>query len=303
MAIEFKVSTPTQKVINLAIDSQKELERVSIQIASGEKYGDFVGYAQDGNVGKLISFKEIADSSTAYTRSNDLIIARNNFADQSLEQLQNIASDVASLITKRRNGASGDVLPITSEAQGYLNEIEGSLNVQFDGIHIFSGSKSDTPAVSNLQTSNLDENDLPTANFYQGNDQAPSIKISDSQELTYGVTGNNQAFQELVGAIHLALKGDAENSDATLGEALDLINSAVNGLANARSVILSANVSLKNANSVHSDIDLVINENLTDITGTDIVEATTIMKEIEAQVQATFTAFSRLSNLRLSNFL
>ncbi len=303
MALEISAATPTQIVLKLASKNQDELKKVSIQISSGQKHTDFIGFAEDATTESFLGFKTSIGNIDTYVRSNNSGIARAKTADSSIAKIQELATDLAKLLVQRRNAASGDNIPFTNEAESILQKIADQLNIQFDGRYLFAGSKTDTRPVTNITSSNLGTGDAPTDIYYQGDNVVPTVKSSDSEEVEYGVLANTQAFKDLIGAAHLGIAADEEESDNKLGSAIDLVNSAISDLTSVRAVTQSAISKMDKSNQTHNDIKLLIQENLDKVSQTDIVQATSKMSDLQAIVQASYLAFTRLSNLRLTNFL
>ncbi len=304
MAIDFKPLTPSTFVINLAIKNQSELEKVSTQIATSNQHQDFKGYAGDGSAERLISFKETLSNVENYVTANTIIKARLDTMNQSVQKIQDIAANFAQLITLSRNAASGSDIPLAVQGEAALDSIAAQLNVKFDGRYLFSGSKTDTAAVSDLNlNTNLNSSNEPTDNYYQGDSSPPSIKVSDFQDVSYGVLANDPAFQKLIGAINLAMDGHAAGDDTKLAAAFDMVDDAINGLTAVRANIIASTTSVTDATEIHRSVDLTITENIKNISSTDIVEATTTMSNLQALVQATYIAYNRLSQLKLSNFI
>lgn len=303
MTLDLKPLTATQQVISLALKNQDNLKKVSIQISSGFKNPDFKGFAVDGTTEQFVALKETVNNLEAFQRSNTLAISRAKTSDEVISSIQDIASSFAELLARRRNDASGDHIPLESEAYSALDNIAGKLNIKFDGRYLFAGSKTNTKPISDLSSSTLNADDTPNASYYSGDSDAPSVRASETQTINYGVTANEDAFQELIGAIHLAIKANTNDSDIQFSSAIDMLNSSVEKLASVRSKVVSAVDNLEGINVQHGNSNVFISENLTKISQTDIVEATTRMSELEAIVQASYLAFNRISNLRLSNFL
>lgn len=303
MSLDIQTMNPTQVVLKLASQNQEELQKVSIQISSGNKNEDFKGFAADATTESFLSFKATLGDIDTHVRSNNTAISRAKVTDTAITNLQSIANDLSTLITERRNGASGSNLPIDVEVQGMLDKIAGELNVKFDGRYLFAGSKTNTAPIANIQTSNLDENGDPTDNYYQGDNDVPTVRSSDSETTTYGVLGNDSAFQSLIAAANLLKEGHDTNDDAFLSKAMDLVGTAVQQLATARANALTSIDRMTKSNSTHSDFKLLIQGNLDKVSQTDIVQATSKMSELQAIVQAGYLAFSRMSSLQLTNYL
>lgn len=303
MALDIQSMSSTQVVLRLASKNQDELQKVSVQIASGNKHQDFKGFAEDATTESFLSYKAELAKITAYTNSNNSAISSAKTTESSISSLQGLADDLSTLITTRRNGASGDSLPIAIEAKGILEKIAGALNVKFNGRYLFAGSKTNTEPVTNIQTTNLDDNNATTDSYYQGNNDVPSIRSSDAEVTDYGVLGNDQAFQNLIGAAHLLIAGDAANDDSLLASANEMLNTSIEQLATTRAGALTAINRMTKTNSTHTDFKLLIQGNLDDVSQTDIVQATSKMSELQTIVQASYLAFSRLSGLQLTNYL
>ncbi|MCE3233069.1 MAG: flagellar hook-associated protein FlgL [Rickettsiaceae bacterium] len=303
MAIEIKNSTNTQILINLASQRQDELKNVSIQIATGDKYTDYKGFAVDSNVERFISLNQMSASTNSFIQSNNIINSKITTINQAVDQLQGIAADLTQLIAQSRNSASSDDIPLETIGQSMLDDIAGRLNVKFDGNYLFSGTKTDTMPVQNIHSDILGTDDVPTATYYHGDSVYASIKISSSQTLTYGVNANDEAFKQLIGAVQLAMRGHSEGDADTMQAAMDMANEAVSSLASVRAQLGTSQKNIANANATHSDVKLMTGQNLIEVSQTDVVEATTRMSELQATIQATYLAFQRLSELRLSNYL
>src|SRR5690242_11617929 len=123
MAIDFKPLTPSNYVINLAIKNQSELEKVSTQIATSNQHEDFKGYAEDGSAERLISFKETLSNVNNYITANDIVKSRLDTMNQSVQKIQEIASNFLQLITLSRNAASGSDIPLDIQGRAALDSI------------------------------------------------------------------------------------------------------------------------------------------------------------------------------------
>jgi len=303
MTIDISPATPTKVVLRLTSKNQEAIQKVSMQIASGNKHETFEGFAEDAATEKYLKFKTTLGDIGTHIRSNDTAIAKAKTMDSSIQELQDLATDLTVLIAQRRNSASGESLPIDIQVKGILDKIAGQLNVKFDGLFLFAGSKTNTKPVVDIQTSNLDVNNAPTASYYKGDNAVPSVRSSNSEEIEYGVLANNEAFRNLIGAAHLLIAGHANNDDTILASATDLANTAVTGLTSARAIGLIAVDRMQKATASHHDFNILILNNLNEISQTDIVQATSTMSELQAIIQAGYMAFSRLSNLKLTDYL
>jgi len=304
MTIELKVPTATQAIIDISSKKQDQIREVSIQIATGDKHQDFQGLASEGNAERFLSLSSTITSSETYIKSNEIILARSRTMEQALAQVIDVASEVADTIAQRNNSASGGEIPINVLAESFLENIATALNTRSDGRYLFAGTKTDTKPVENLQSSNINSDGISAnAIYYRGNSDVVSIKLSQSQELSYGVNANNEAFQNLIGSVHLLMEGHNNDDKDILADATDMINNAVEQLVSIAASTRAATNTILQSTAVHTDVAQLAYENFVDVSAVNVAEATTRMAELEATIQATYLAFNRLSGLRLSNFL
>jgi flagellar hook-associated protein 3 FlgL len=304
MTIDIKVPTPIQTIINLASKKQEELRDVSIQASTGKKHQDFQSLAADANVERFVSLSATLKSTETYEKSNDIILARTQKMEQTLEQMIELADEAKEIITQRNNGATGQNVPVDALAPSFIERLESFLNTRFDGRYIFAGTKTDTKPVQNLNTSNVDSATLTTtSNYYRGNSDIVSINISQSEELSYGITANNSAFQKLAGSIHLLMEGHDSDDLDIIGDSFTMIDEALNEIISLRANTNAASTTISNATIVHRSVNKLAFENFSDVANVDVPTAQTRMIELEAIIQSSYLAFNRLSGLRLSNFL
>lgn len=306
MAIDITPLSSTQVTLKLATKNQDALQEASKQIASGTKHDDFKGYAEDATTENFLNLTDTIKQIETHVSANNIAIARAKAEDSAISELQSLATDLAALITQRRNSASGTGVPVNIEAASILDKIATQLNVRFDGRYLFAGSKTNTKPIADIQTTNITEingTSTATANYYSGDSDIASVRSSDSEIVEYGVLASDDAFKHLIGAAHLAISGHVNNNDTTLQSAMDMVNTAVEKLTTARATTKLAIKKIEKANTTHADFKLLIQENLNDVSQTDIVAATAKMSELQTIVQAGYLAYSRISNLKLVNFL
>jgi flagellar hook-associated protein 3 FlgL len=268
MAITDIPKTGAQRIIAQALKSQEIYEELSTQISTGKLHQDLKGYAGDGTLERLLSATEVQSSLDDYTRSNTLAISRLNTMETALDKLTSLATDASELITGARNSASGNFLPVDSDVESLLNEIASSLNAKFNGKYLFSGSKTDTePVGSDVQFSNVIDG-AATSGYYQGDSQVATVKASETQEVSYGVTADDDAFSDLIGSLHLLVEGYNSGDDSVLASASEMVTRATESVIALQGEIKSSINTLDSINSTHEDAKTLIQENLNDISST-----------------------------------
>lgn len=297
-----RISTASLHKQNLASinDVFGQLTALNKQISTGRKAHSFTDL--NGKVELVSGLEGKLKKIDTYIQNNNIAVTRLEVMNNSISQIQDIASDFTSSITLRRSlvGASG--FDFQQEALAALDKIADALNVDVAGRFLFSGSRTNTEPVTTPipDLSTIGEIDN---SYYQGNSDILRTRASDSAEIDYGVTADDLGFQQLIASIKTAIEADNTNSNARFEEAINLINSAVDNIASTRARVNANTVLIKDHNTQHEQIKLVFREALANEVETDIAEASIKIASNETILQATYSTFARLSNLRLSDFL
>lgn len=297
-----RVSTASLHRQNLS-DMQNmfsQLADLNKQISSGRIADNFADL--NGSVERISGLETRTRKAESYISSNDLIETRLNLMNQSIEQLQQVAQDFASSLTLRRNPAAERGFDFTQNAEATLTVIVSQLNINVEGRYLFSGSKTDTAPVA-TPVPNLVETGVADSGYYNGDTVQLTARISDSFEIQYGVTADDSAFQNLIAAVKTGIAGDSADDDSILGEAVGLINAAIEDLAVTRAKVNSNILAVQDATDQHESLNLFWKEGLSDEIDTDIAAASIRVATNETILQATFQTFARLSELSLTRFL
>jgi flagellar hook-associated protein 3 FlgL len=304
MSGNFKIPTLVDQNLAFVRKNQRFLDQVNVSIASGKQYQDYKGYAEKRNIESLTILSSRMSDIDSFKRANMLAKSELETSNYAISRLQTIASNLSTLLTKRRS-ATGESVPFNTETTKMLEEIASVLNTRENGNYIFSGSKTNTAPVdtNTIKNSTLDSANNPTDTYYRGDNEESSVRLNDTESLEYGVNANDSAFKNLIGAIHLARAGDTANNFLTLGNAVTLLNDTISDLAAVRSNIRTDSNLISSNQQQLDDLQNLLRKKLTTIQDTDIVEASSHLSELETQMQASFYALTRLSQISLTSFL
>lgn len=287
---------------------QGKLGEVQRQISSGVEFNNFADLTAQQKTTYVLDLKHQVRGVEDFLHGNTLIGTRLDTMNTATSTIIDVSADVIGLITQRNNPATGTALPVQELADSFLSTIQGSLNAQLEGRYVFSGSRTNTPAVSNITESNVAynaESNLYEANqqYYQGDDVHLQAYVSEEQSITYGVTANHPAFQKLIAAVHMLKKGDLTDNETMLMQANDLANEAMKELTSVQAGINSNRTIINANNEDHQDYKVFLKNAKDDAIGTDIGEASLNLANYQANLQAMFLAVSRIGSLKLSDFL
>ncbi len=290
---------------------QAGLAKIQDQISSGFRESTFTGYGND--IGRVVELEASIKVTERYQRGNQLVIGRLEAMDGAVSQLQTIAQEFRNTLLNKRSGvgASVNLLEFTDSA---FEQVADSLNTKFLNRFLFSGSKTNMPAIPSnaLDETNMvsgaDGQRIPSASYYGGDSLVYSVKASNEVSLNYGITGDHPAFQQLIAAMHEAQRAEeyAFNSSASVEaveSAVDLVNQALSELSNIQASVNSDRVRIEALNNQHSRVLVEFKSAFTEIAQTDVVEASIQSSLTQASLEAVMQTFARISNLSLVDFL
>lgn len=286
--------------LNDVTRTQERLGTLQTQISSGLKAGTFEDlngqveiYTQLNNKVRLLG--QLKDG-------NVVGIGRLRTADQSLSGLENTANSLINLITNAINTATAPSLNLKQQVDGILNQFANQLNVTYDGHYVFGGTNTTQPPVTSASVTNAIIG-IPDNVYYGGSQDDVVYRANEQVTYPFPVRADDPAFQKIFAAANLAVSAFNSRDTAGLETARRLAQDGNTDLIAARTRL---NTTLVNTTTINSQLDAQINylKGLTgQIADTDIVAATTQVSNFEAVLQATYQVYSRLSQLRLSDFL
>jgi flagellar hook-associated protein 3 FlgL len=279
---------------------QARLANLQNQQSSGVKTDTFEG--MDGQVETFVQFEAKMGKTQTLIDNNTVLLSRMQTTDVALDQIISLADDFQDLLIQRRNGATGQDVQFEISARAMLESIAAQLNTAQEGRYLFSGTRTDTQPVTTPVPDSAVPG-VPDDLYYNGNDTDLFARVQETYEIQYNVRANDEVFQQLFAAINLGLRGAAENSQDVLQDATTMITDALDGLISLRAEVQQNIVNVEEINARHEQMILYwtgLNEK---IIKTDILSVSTEVAMSEAILQASFSSFSRLNELRLTDYL
>lgn len=279
---------------------QSNLANLQNQISSGVKSDSFEGL--NGQVEPFVQFEAKIKKTQTLLENNTIIMARMQTTDVALDQVINIADDFQDLLIQRRNPVSGDDLQFEISARALMEAAAAQLNTAQEGRYLFAGSRTNEQPVKTPVPGSITPG-VPDDLYYQGNDRDLYARVQETFEVQYNVRANESGFQKLFAAINLGLSGDASGSQDVLADATELITDAIDEIISVRAQVQQNIVNVEEINGRHEQLKLYwtgLNEK---IIKTDLLSASTEVALSESILQASFSSFARLNELRLTDFL
>ena len=304
-----RISTKSfhQGTVNDMTRLQTELTSISKQISSGNNVQDFTELSKLGQTERVLGFQNQKAKVDNYIQNNTIINNRLQSYNTSVANIIDVAESLRNTLLLRRTPTTGGELPLQEIVQSDLATVKGNLNVQSEGRYLFSGGRTNTQPVGDTSQPNYTLNTAgeydTNANYYQGDGQKFTINAADALEVEYGITADNPAFQKLFAAMQLAMQGDLNDDDSMLASAIDMVTASISDLSSLQANINNNITILDTANDNHEDFKLYLDQSISDITETDIGMASIDFSTAQTTLQAAFSVFSRISSLKLSDYL
>ncbi len=281
-------------------NTQLDLAKLNKQITSGKKADTFTGLGNDVN--RVLSLEASIKESERFIRGNQTIVNRLNVMDLALSQMIEVAQQFKSNIANELS-PSAPSQNLSAIADNTLDIIADSLNRQEASRSLFAGSKTDTPAVGDLKAVTNLLDGQPTANYYLGDDLTFTIQATRQTTVEYGIKANDTAFQNLIGAVNMAISAEESGLHENMVTASDMLDDALSQLINLRSKIGANIETLEDSNVQHEGVKFQLESVLGQVTETDIVQASIEVSMNEALLTATMQTFARITSLNLTDFL
>jgi flagellar hook-associated protein 3 FlgL len=297
--------TQTNYLISSNLRLQGSYSESQIQLSSGMKSQDYAGIAKDAT--RLLNLESDYDRITQQSENAQLALDRSEMMYSALGSILDAARNFSADLSATVSGFGLEGTDLINNAETTLSLIAGSLNVTLADRYLFSGSATNTAPVDvnaagfGGQIYVAPVPSSPDTGYYQGNDYVHRVEASDSFTVNYGVNADNPAFEKMIRALDLIIT--TPNDQATLNEAFRVLEEGLDDVA-----VLQASISQKT-----QTIDLQIVENLevlnlidneiVDIREIDAAEVSVKLKQLEAQLEASYSVTTDLIKLNLADYI
>lgn len=291
-----------QTTVKQMLNLQSGLAKIQGQISSGQNASTFTDLATAGDLQQVTSLETQLQQVNNYVTNNGIVTNQVNAATTAVGNLISVATNVRNLITTRLSPA-GTVTPVDSEAQSFLSTIQDALNTNYAGTYIFAGGQTNTPPVGDINSISNIVNGVATSNYYKGDDTQLKVNNSDNTALTYNVTADSPGFQQLIGAINLAVTAQANNDNSGFTNALNMVNNAITNITAVQTTLSDTGSALSQISSSQQNVQEYLNQYISADVATDIPSATVQATLDETSLEATYQVFAKISQLSLTQYL
>lgn len=291
------------RIVSLIMQTQNDANDVQQQISSGKKSQTYQGIAQDA--ARLVNLEVAHVRVDQYVKNNGQVDDRLQVMESNVGQIGDILSQFKTLLVNALNQGNAAELDLPTNAGQMLNQVATLLNANLDGRHLFSGSMTDTAPVdlSALPVSYT----IPTSNgdasgYYQGDTTQLTVRADDNLNLQYGITADSTGFEQTIRALDMVVKG-APTDTTMLSHALDVVNSAIDNVANIRTKIGNTRSTIAEIDKSHSNFQQFADQTIGDLENTDVTAAITRLNSAQTTLQASYMTLSALGKMNLMQFM
>jgi flagellar hook-associated protein 3 FlgL len=291
----------SEQMIAAAMRTEAVMADEQTQESSGVKSQFFGGYGADT--------QHVVNLQVSVTRAQSYIDAA-TLADNKTQVMYSAIGSVTDLITNLRTqlsaattGSNTTTASVISSAQQMLTEMGSILNTQYDNQYVFGGART-TQAPVDLTSFSSGTGSTTTADtsYYKGDGEIASVKVADDQTVSYGITADNPAFEQVMRVLKFVANASTLSS-TDITNALDLASSALDATATVQAKLSSAASQIESAKSRQSDYQSYAQTLASDLTGVDVAAVTAQLSAFQAQLTASYSAIAKIQSLNLANYL
>lgn len=309
--------TNQQMILSATLRNQARFADTQLQVATGKVSQTFSGISQDTS--RLTNLKNELAKTEQYIENIDVVTKRLEFMEFGLEQIDDMARDMRSLIRSNLNGDAATTVNLQALAQQYLEQVTEIMNLRDDSRYLFAGGKTDTKPVdlaNGVYTPPVPPPFDATVDtgYYEGDASIAEVRIDDTVVVQYGVLASESAFEKIVRSLdHVAQTTFTSPITAAekqmLNDAITALTEAVedNGTSKtigelASDVVLDHRL-LDSQREKHQQYANFASTSIGEIENVDTAEAITFLNFQQVQLQASYELIARIGTLSLTNFL
>lgn len=295
MVMRVATFASSQSLLQAAMRIQVKQAEATMQQASGEVSDDYGGLGT--KAGNVVSLQASMTRSKAYEEAA-------NTASTRVETMYNaVGSILDNLSTFKATLASSDISSDTLEttAQSALESVVALMNTQLDGRYLFAGSAVDTLPVDIDSIEGSSATSQDDLDYYQGDDQVTSVRVSTSHTVSYGVTADDDSFRQALWAISTIANGSTDSDSVT--QAINMLADAIDGMSTVQTKLSLSASALEDAASSQEEYQTTTEDLISNLSEVDITTVAANMSNYEAQLEAAYAAIGKIANLSLASYL
>ncbi|RXH25929.1 flagellar hook protein FlgL [Bradyrhizobium nanningense] len=301
--VAMRVATFAQsnRMIADAMRVESVMANKQIQESTGVIATDFGGYGSDA--------QHVVNLQVSVTRAQSYVDAA-TLADSKIQVMYSAIGSMTDILTQLRSqlsaastGGSTETNSVITTAQQMLQEMGSLMNTQYDGRYVFAGGKTDTAPVDLTSfSSGVGSTTAADTSYYKGDDEIASVRVASDETVSYGVTADNSAFEEVMRVLKFVANSTTLSS-SDISSALDLAGTALDDTAAVQARLSNAASSIETASARQTDYKSYAETLSNDLTGVDVAAITAQLSTYQAQLTASYSALAKILSINLASYL
>lgn len=313
---------------NNLTSAQKLMSTLAQQLATGKKSSSLTDYTSS-EAQKLMNFSNTLTQNKGFLAAINTVTPRISSYDTALTSLESVASDASSLATSSTTYNSEQNSATKEQIKGFMQQVGYYLNQKVGDRYIFAGSRYSEIPVKDLTTLPVPPTEtspyvttgtaVPSYDTdYSATDPTASVPaayaqdevtIDVSQKLTYGVTSTQEGFQKLVMGLRWAYAAtqdtttDHTNYGTYMQQARDLISEGLVEIRGIHASISNASATLEESKDLHNTNITTLQSQIDDIQNVDINEVAVQINTFQVELEASYAATAKMTNLSILKYL
>lgn len=316
----------------------RQFDLLNFRVATGKQFRELKAFGN--RAPQILDLQNEISSRDGYIRSIGLANVNLRSYEVTIDRMIEVANDLVKASAPLSSDEPNFATTAETTAVNLLVEIEANLNIEIGERFLFGGTRFDTAPVVELSSLPIyTANDIGIANTVETANDIPTyvvdaggantavsyhtqganavdarsyeranLTIADNISVAYGLTANEEAFQNLIEA-GIRFRSAAQpgltsaEREAFLAEAEVLSLSARDQLRQLQSINGLNQARLTQQTDAHNSFISISQIALDDITLADDATAAAELASLSSQIQASFTTIARRNQLSLVNFL
>ncbi|WP_426441522.1 flagellin [Bradyrhizobium genosp. P] len=301
MAMRVATFAQSELMTASAMRLEAVMANEQVQESSGQQSQDIAGYGS--NAGRVVNLQVSVTRSQSYIDAAQLADSKVQVMYSAVGSMTNLVTQLRSQLTAANTGSSASVASVISSAQQMLSQMGSLLNTQYDGQYVFGGAQTNS-APADLTSFATGTGSLTTADtsYYKGDSEIASVRVSDSQSVSYGVTADNSAFEQVMRVLKYVANSTSLSS-STISQALSFASTALDATSTVQAKLSSAASQIETASADQSDYQNFASTLSTNLTSVDVAAVTAQLSTYQTQLTASFSAIAKIQSLNLANYV
>ncbi|KYK46260.1 flagellin [Bradyrhizobium diversitatis] len=301
--VAMRVATFAQsnRMIADAMRVESVMATKQIQESTGVVSTDFGGYGADAQ--HVINLQVSVTRAQSYIDAATLAGSKVQVMYSAVGSVTDILTQLRSQLSAASTGSSIEVNSAISSAQQMLEQMGSLMNTQYDGQYVFAGGKTDTAPVDLTSfSSGTGSTTTADTSYYNGDSEIASVRVAANETVSYGVTADNSAFEEVMRVLKFVANSTTLSS-ADITSALDLASTALDDTAAVQAKLSGAASSIETASARQADYKSYAETLSNDLTSVDVAAITAQLSTYETQLTASYSALGKILSLNLASYL